>query len=152
MYLQVRADPALDARTLGAMDLEAREYLEYLEAREAAAAAVQKPLGTTVTPTAIVPSHTEVHAEIKSPELYKAALADRTNNLHRTRKTLSTRTPSATIIAKRPRSTSKTHPTMPKPCRTRRTSTTGKLCTATSMTRRISRKPWRTRRANTTDC
>ncbi|KAF8804043.1 hypothetical protein BYT27DRAFT_6706854 [Phlegmacium glaucopus] len=32
MYLQVHADPALDARSLGAMDLEAQEYLEYLEA------------------------------------------------------------------------------------------------------------------------
>ncbi|KAF8801865.1 hypothetical protein BYT27DRAFT_6778804 [Phlegmacium glaucopus] len=28
MYLQTRADSALDARALGAMDLEAREYLE----------------------------------------------------------------------------------------------------------------------------
>ena len=36
MYLEVRADPTLDARTVEAMDLEAREYLAYLEAREAA--------------------------------------------------------------------------------------------------------------------
>ena len=36
-YLEARADPDLDARDLEAMDLEAREYLEYLEAREAAA-------------------------------------------------------------------------------------------------------------------
>ena len=36
MYLEARSDPTLDARSLDAMDLEAREYLEYLEAREAA--------------------------------------------------------------------------------------------------------------------
>jgi hypothetical protein len=35
-YLEARADPELDARDLEAMDFEAREYLEYLEAREAA--------------------------------------------------------------------------------------------------------------------
>ena len=34
MYLEARADPSIDARSLDAMDLEAREYLEYLEARE----------------------------------------------------------------------------------------------------------------------
>jgi hypothetical protein len=36
MYLEARADPSIDARSLDAMDLEAREYLEYLEARESA--------------------------------------------------------------------------------------------------------------------
>lgn len=35
-YLESRADPSLDARDLESLDLEAREYLEYLEAREAA--------------------------------------------------------------------------------------------------------------------
>lgn len=35
-YLEARADPSLDARDIEAMDFEAREYLEYLEAREAA--------------------------------------------------------------------------------------------------------------------
>jgi hypothetical protein len=33
MYLEARADPSLDARDLESMDLEAREYLEYLEER-----------------------------------------------------------------------------------------------------------------------
>lgn len=36
MYLETRSDLDLDARSLEAMDLEAREYLEYLEARDAA--------------------------------------------------------------------------------------------------------------------
>jgi len=36
MYLEARSNPSLDARELDAMDLEAREYLEYLEAREVA--------------------------------------------------------------------------------------------------------------------
>ena len=36
LYLEVRADPSLDARDLESLDFEAREYLEYLEAREAA--------------------------------------------------------------------------------------------------------------------
>lgn len=36
MYLEARANPSLDARDVYTMDLEAREYLEYLEAREAA--------------------------------------------------------------------------------------------------------------------
>ena len=35
-YLEAREDPSLDARDLETLDLEAREYLEYLEAREAA--------------------------------------------------------------------------------------------------------------------
>jgi hypothetical protein len=38
-YLEARADPSLDARDLELMDIEAREYLEYLEAREAVTAA-----------------------------------------------------------------------------------------------------------------
>ena len=37
LYLEARADPSLDARDLESLDFEAREYLEYLEAREAAA-------------------------------------------------------------------------------------------------------------------
>lgn len=62
MYLQTRADSALDARALGAMDLEAREYLEYLEARDAAAAPEQKPLGNA-PPPANTPDHTGAPAE-----------------------------------------------------------------------------------------
>ena len=37
-YMEARSDPSLDARDLESLDLEAREYLEYLEAREAATA------------------------------------------------------------------------------------------------------------------
>ena len=37
-YIEARSDPSLDARDLESLDLEAREYLEYLEAREAATA------------------------------------------------------------------------------------------------------------------
>ena len=33
-YLEARADPALEARDLESMDLEAREYLDYLKAHE----------------------------------------------------------------------------------------------------------------------
>ena len=36
MYLEARADPSLDARDLESLDFEAREYLDYLEARDAA--------------------------------------------------------------------------------------------------------------------
>lgn len=36
MYLEARANPSLDARDIESLDFEAREYLEYLEAREAA--------------------------------------------------------------------------------------------------------------------
>jgi hypothetical protein len=35
IYLEARADPTLDARDLETLDFEARDYLDYLEAREA---------------------------------------------------------------------------------------------------------------------
>ena len=34
MYLEARADPSLDARDLETLDFQARDYLDYLEARE----------------------------------------------------------------------------------------------------------------------
>jgi hypothetical protein len=49
-YLEAREDPSLDARDLEALDLEAREYLEYLEMRAAATSA-----GDHSTPNS--PSH-----------------------------------------------------------------------------------------------
>jgi len=42
MYLEARADPSLDARDIESLDFEAREYLEYLEAREAATAGAER--------------------------------------------------------------------------------------------------------------
>ena len=36
MHLEARADPSLDARDLDSVDFEAREYLDYLEARQVA--------------------------------------------------------------------------------------------------------------------
>jgi hypothetical protein len=56
MYLEARADPSLDARDLESLDFEAREYLEYLEAREA----------TTVPPPQTPLSHEPSHVETTS--------------------------------------------------------------------------------------
>jgi len=42
-YLEARADPSVDARDLDSVDLEAREYLEHLEARDAAIAPASPP-------------------------------------------------------------------------------------------------------------
>jgi len=69
MYLEARAD-VLDARSLEDMDLEAREYLEYLEAREAAhAAAVQQPLAAAPTHAATAKSTTAtVSTHANTPE------------------------------------------------------------------------------------
>ena len=53
-YMEARSDPSLDARDLESLDLEAREYLEYLEAREAATChepklfQVQTPANSTI--------------------------------------------------------------------------------------------------------
>jgi hypothetical protein len=44
MYLEARADHSLEARDLESLDFEAREYLDYLEARDA----------VTVTPSQAV--------------------------------------------------------------------------------------------------
>jgi len=72
MYLEARSNPELDARSVDAMDLEAREYLEYLEARDAT---TQKPLATPSSPA---PSATEHAApagshtpEVPTPEAHK---------------------------------------------------------------------------------
>jgi len=43
MYLEARADPSLDARDIESLDFEAREYFDYLEAREAASLAATQP-------------------------------------------------------------------------------------------------------------
>jgi len=43
LYLEARADPSLDARALESLDFEAREYLEYLEARDAATVTPEPP-------------------------------------------------------------------------------------------------------------
>ena len=45
MYLEARADSTLDARDLEALDLEARDYIDYLEARAAANAAATASVG-----------------------------------------------------------------------------------------------------------
>jgi len=57
MYLEARADPSLDARALESLDFEAREYLEYLEARETATVAPQPP--QTPLSESPKPSHVE---------------------------------------------------------------------------------------------
>ena len=44
VYLEARSNPSLDARDLEAMDFEAREYLDYLEASEVAAVVCIKSL------------------------------------------------------------------------------------------------------------
>lgn len=41
VYMEARSNPSLDARDLEYMDLEAREYLDYLKAREVAAQAAE---------------------------------------------------------------------------------------------------------------
>jgi len=48
LYLEARSDPSLDARDLESLDFEAREYLEYLEARDSIVSPrkAQTPLGT----------------------------------------------------------------------------------------------------------
>ena len=43
-YLEAREDPSLDARDVESLDFEAREYLEYLEAREAATVCLTYPI------------------------------------------------------------------------------------------------------------
>jgi len=126
MYLEARADPSLDARDVESLDLEAREYLEYLEAREAATTATEPPqtpspqTPSSQTPLSPKSSHheTNVHShgdretshseskqenvthlsphqqavrqaktlaakEFEDPKLYRAALADKDNELHR---------------------------------------------------------------------
>jgi len=55
MYLEARDDPSLDAREIESLDLEAREYLEYLEAREAASVT---PPQTPLSPKS---AHVETH-------------------------------------------------------------------------------------------
>jgi hypothetical protein len=49
MYLEARAHPSIDARSLDAMDMEAREYLEYLEGRESTSASNKKLSYTSET-------------------------------------------------------------------------------------------------------
>lgn len=44
VYLEARSNPSLDTRDLVAMDFEAREYLDYLEASEVAAVVCIKSL------------------------------------------------------------------------------------------------------------
>jgi len=51
LYLEARADPSLDARALESLDFEAREYLEYLEAREATTVASEPPRGSELHQT-----------------------------------------------------------------------------------------------------
>lgn len=48
MYLEARADPELGAREIEAMDVEAREYLEYLEAREAVSSDITMMIASLV--------------------------------------------------------------------------------------------------------
>jgi len=57
MYLEARADPSLDARDIESMDFEAREYLEHLEAREAATVAPPQ------TPLSSQPPHVETTSQ-----------------------------------------------------------------------------------------
>lgn len=59
MYLEARADPSLDARDIESLDFEAREYLDYLEARAAASIPPQTPLSPQSP-------HTETHELSKS--------------------------------------------------------------------------------------
>jgi len=55
MYLEARANPSLSARDVESMDLEAREYLEYLEARDAAKLTPPSPQAGPEVPLAPAP-------------------------------------------------------------------------------------------------
>jgi len=55
MYLEARADPSLDARDIESLDFEAREYLEYLEARQAATARAER-IQAPLSPAPLSPS------------------------------------------------------------------------------------------------
>jgi len=57
MYLEAREDPSLDARDLETLDFQARDYLDYLEAREADAVAPLTPHALSTDKTSSVDSH-----------------------------------------------------------------------------------------------
>jgi hypothetical protein len=104
MYLEARADPSLDARDVESLDLEAREYLEYLAERDAA---TTTPPQTPLSPqTPHVESHETSPAQskhihltkhqkavrhakkvaakkFKDVDFYHNALADKENKFHR---------------------------------------------------------------------
>jgi len=66
VYMEARSNPSLDARDLESLDFEAREYLDYLEARELAAAAPpQSPMTPSTPSTPQTPEipHGESHVE-----------------------------------------------------------------------------------------
>jgi len=52
MYLEARADSVLNARELEAMDFEARDYINYLEARGTTSRTAADPANSAVIPTA----------------------------------------------------------------------------------------------------
>jgi len=107
-YLEARADPSLDARDVESLDLEAREYLEYLEER-AVATATPPQTPTPQTPMSATSASVETHhttkkhehifltkhqkaerrakkaaaLKFKDPEVYQNALLDKTAKYHR---------------------------------------------------------------------
>lgn len=108
MYLEARADPSLNARDIESLDFEAREYLEYLEARAAATAeppqtplshksahletstkgsshSETKPKDVHLTPHQLSVSKAKKLAakEFEDPKVYQTALTNKADKDHR---------------------------------------------------------------------
>jgi len=80
MYLEARADPSLDARDLESLDFDAREYFNYLEAREAATTAIERPQ----TPLSPQPSHPETNEHSHSDHVTSHSETKDRSNVHLT--------------------------------------------------------------------